>query len=336
MGLREPRHAHMLCRVRKKTLLGWGIVAGIGAAAAVLLPGEAWRTDPVAVKSSAVASGAQPPADASRFAALPSREGFSKLRRDLFAAPAPAARTASAPAHTAQAAPAPAPVVAPPMPYRVAGQVVRNGVPQVVLARDDRVLIVREGEVLEGGYRVESVKADGVTLLYTPLDIREHLAFTPVLPSAAPRPVAAVPPAAVPAPAADARAVQLRWEGPEQVRAGSNFNVALKITSHQPVRGSPLQLSYDAKLLEPVAVRAGDFFADGSFTYRVNPGGSIFVGAFTNGGVAADAEFLVVTFKPIRSGATAELTLSSMVLQGAAGRALLHEPLGAFRTSITQ
>ncbi len=222
------------------------------------------------------------------------------------------------------------------MPYRVAGQVVRNGVPQVVLARDDRVLIVREGEVLEGGYRVESVKADGVTLLYTPLDIREHLAFTPVLPSAAPRPVAAVPPAAVPAPAADARAVQLRWEGPEQVRAGSNFNVALKITSHQPVRGSPLQLSYDAKLLEPVAVRAGDFFADGSFTYRVNPGGSIFVGAFTNGGVAADAEFLVVTFKPIRSGATAELTLSSMVLQGAAGRALLHEPLGAFRTSITQ
>jgi hypothetical protein len=130
--------------------------------------------------------------------------------------------------------------------------------------------------------------------------------------------------------------VQLRWVGPEQVQAGSNFNVALKITSHQPVRGSPLQLSYDAKLLEPVAVRAGDFFADGSFTYRVNPGGSIFVGAFGNGAVAADAEFLVVTFKPIRSGATAELTLSSMVLQGTAGRALLHEPLGAFRTSITQ
>lgn len=326
----------MLCRVRKKKLLGWGIVAGIGAAAAVLLPGEAWRTDPVVVNRSAAASGAQPPADAGRFATLPSREGFSKLRRDLFAAPAPAARTASAPA---QAAPAPPPVAAPPMPYRVAGQVVRNGVPQVVLARDDRVLIVREGEVLEGGYRVESVKADGVTLVYTPLDIREHLAFAPVLPSAAPRPVAAVaPPAtpATPAPTADARAVQLRWEGPEQVRAGSNFNVALKITSHQPVRGSPLQLSYDAKLLEPVAVRAGDFFADGSFTYRVNPGGSIFVGAFTKGAVAADAEFLVVTFKPIRSGATAELKLSSMVLQGAAGRALVHEPLGAFRTSITQ
>lgn len=326
----------MLCRVRKKKLLGWGIVAGIGAAAAVLLPGEAWRTDPVVVNRSAAASGAQPPADAGRFATLPSREGFSKLRRDLFAAPAPAARTASAPA---QAAPAPPPVAAPPMPYRVAGQVVRNGVPQVVLARDDRVLIVREGEVLEGGYRVESVKADGVTLVYTPLDIREHLAFAPVLPSAAPRPVAAIaPPAtpATPAPTADARAVQLRWEGPEQVRAGSNFNVALKITSHQPVRGSPLQLSYDAKLLEPVAVRAGDFFADGSFTYRVNPGGSIFVGAFTKGAVAADAEFLVVTFKPIRSGATAELKLSSMVLQGAAGRALVHEPLGAFRTSITQ
>jgi len=53
--------------------------------------------------------------------------------------------------------------------------------------------------------------------------------------------------------------------------------VALKLTSDQPVRASPLQLSFDAKLLEAVAVRPGGFFSDGSFTYRVNPGGSIFV-----------------------------------------------------------
>jgi cohesin domain-containing protein len=121
-------------------------------------------------------------------------------------------------------------------------------------------------------------------------------------------------------------------------RAGAGtgeFDVALKITSDQLVRGSPMQLSYDAKLLEPVAVRAGEFFAEGTFTYRVNPG-SIFVGAFGKGAVPEDAEFVVVTFKPVRAGTTAELKLSSMVLQGVAGGAVVHEPLAAFRTSITQ
>jgi hypothetical protein len=67
----------------------------------------------------------------------------------------------------------------------------------------------------------------------------------------------------------------------------------------------------------------------------VNPSGSITVGAFGKGDVPDDAEFVVVTFKPIRAGATAELKLSSLVLQGAAG-ALVHEPLAAFRTSIAQ
>jgi hypothetical protein len=202
-----------------------------------------------------------------------------------------------------------------------------------VLARDDRVFFVREGDTLEGGYRVEAIRPDGVTLVYTPLELRQHLAVASAL---------QVPPAPAPAaqaaegkgvPAADGRPARLRWEGPAQVQAGSEFEVALKITSDQLVRGSPLQLSYDAKALEPVAVRAGEFFAQGSFTYRVNPG-SIFVGAFGKGEVPADAEFLVVTFKPIRSGATA-VSLSSLQLQGARG-ALVHEPLAAFRTSISQ
>jgi hypothetical protein len=88
------------------------------------------------------------------------------------------------------------------MPYRIAGRMVRDGIPQVVLAREDRVLTVREGDVLEGGYRVESVAPDGVTLVYTPLDKRESLTFVPVLqvlPSAAP--------------AADASPARLRWDG---------------------------------------------------------------------------------------------------------------------------
>jgi hypothetical protein len=276
----------------------------------------------------------------SRFAALPQREGLSRQRGDPFGVSSAPAHRAAAAAPAKAAALAPAVPTAPPMPYRVAGQLVRDGVPLVVLARDDRVMIVREGEILDSGYRVESIRPDGVTLVYTALDARETLPFSSALP--APRALASAPAAsedraATNEPrAAAAQPATLRWEGPKQVQAGSNFNVALKITSHQLVRGSPLQLSYDAKLLEPVAVRAGDFFADGSFTYRVNPGGSIFVGAFGNGAVAADAEFLVVTFKPIRSGGVAELRISSMVLQGVAGSSVVHEPVAAFRTSITQ
>lgn len=325
--------------MKKKTIVGLAALAGIGAAAVLLLPQETSAPDRTVAADAAV-KGTGSRSEESRFAALPSRDGFSGQRGDPFgvsSAPAPRAAAAA----RAQAAPEAPPVpTAPPMPYRVAGQLVRNGVPQVVLAREDRVMVVREGEILDGGYRVESIRPNGVTLVYTALDVRETLPFSSVLP--APSALAVAPAANQPKAAAiepgtaAGQPARLRWEGPEQVQAGSNFNVALKITSNQLVRGSPVQLSFDAKLLEPVAVRAGDFFADGSFTYRVNPGGSIFVGAFGNGAVAADAEFLVVTFKPIRSGGVAELRISSMVLQGAAGSAVVHEPVAAFRTSITQ
>jgi len=266
---------------------------------------------------------------------LPSRDGLSGPRGELFGSNAPPVR--AAPKHKVPveaAAPPPAPV-APPMPYRVAGQVVHDGPPRVVLARDDRVFFVREGDVLEGGYRVESIKSDAVTLVYMPLDERQTLAVASALQVPVVPPTASAGRGVKQVPAGEGRPAQLRWEGPASVAAGSEFEVALKITADKLVRGSPLQLSYDAKVLEPVAVRAGEFFAEGSFTYRVNPSGSITVGAFGKGDVPDDAEFVVVTFKSIRAGATTELKLSSLVLQGAAG-ALVHEPLAAFRTSITQ
>ena len=278
----------------------------------------------------AAVSRSEPRSSTSGPLALPSRDGLNRPRGELFASNAPPVRPAPKKA-APEIVEAPAPV-APPMPYRVAGQVVHDGPARVVLARDDRVFFVREGDVLEGGYRVESIKSDAVTLVYVPLDMRQTLAVASALDVAPAAATAAAGPKQVPV--ADGRPARLRWEGPTQVQAGSEFEVALKITSDKAVRGSPLQLSYDAKSLEPVAVRAGEFFAEGSFTYRVNPSGSIFVGAFGKGEVPDDAEFVVVTFKPIRAGAT-ELRLSSLVLQGAGG-ALVHAPLAAFRTSITQ
>jgi hypothetical protein len=60
------------------------------------------------------------------------------------------------------------------------------------------------------------------------------------------------------------------------------------------------------------------------------------VGASGRERAADDAELLIVTFKSIRAGATAELKVSSLVLQSAAGRAIAHDQPVAFRTAITQ
>ena len=315
----------------KNKLLGWALAAA-GAAGAWFFaekpspPGS----DPQPVAAAPAGTKAEARSGEGALS-LPPRDGLSGQRGDLFGSNAPRVRPAPKAKAPVVEAPPPAPV-APPMPYRVAGQVVHDGPPRVVLARDDRVFFVREGDTLDGGYRVESIKSDAVTLVYMPLDERQ------TLPVASALQVPVVPPTASrgakPVTASEGRPAQLRWEGPSRVRAGSEFEVALKITADKLVRGSPLQLSYDAKLLEPVAVRAGEFFAEGSFTYRVNPSGSITVGAFGKGNVPDDAEFVVVTFKPIRAGA-AELKLSSLVLQGAGG-ALVHEPLAAFRTAISQ
>ena len=190
------------------------------------------------------------------------------------------------------------------MPYRVAGQVVHGDGAHVVLAKGDAVLMVREGESLEGGYRVESIGPDRVTLLYLPLGVRENLPVASTL-----------------SVDAESRPAQVRWEGPERVRKGDTFEVALKVTSAQSLDALPLQLAFDAKLLELVAVRSGGFFgAEGKFSYRVSPEGRVSVGASGPGRVASDAELVVFTFKPIRPAIAAELKLSSIVLQGSAYR----------------
>jgi cohesin domain-containing protein len=319
--------------VRKRTLFGGLVIAVAAAAAAAYWPRQ---PSPQADAAPAAQRPAEAAGEGARFAALPQREPIGKDRGDIFSSRswAPVVKPAK-----------PGPVVvappsAPPMPYRAAGIVTHGRDAHVVLAKGDAVFIVKEGESLEGGYQVEKIGADQVTLVYTPLGVRESLPLVVTLGADVPQRQMAAPAApareGAPQPPADSRPAQMRWEGPLRVREGSDFEVALKVTSAHPVIASPLHLSYDAKLLLPVAVRRGAYFAAGTFSYRVSPQGSILVGATGEGGVAADAEFVVVTFKPIRSGATAELSLSSAVLRGDAGRAIVYDSPGAFRTTIVQ
>ena len=313
--------------MRKKKVLGWLVFAGAALAAggAIMQP----REEAVAVRPQAPVAEA-PKASSDRFAALPARDPIGRPRGTLFEAQS-LPKPASAPAVVPEK---PAP---PPMPYRVAGKLMHDGAAHIVLARGDTVITVSEGDTLDGGYRVEKIHANSVTLLYVPLGVTQDLPVVSVI-DAEPRVAQAhtpQPTAPLQAPSASNDKAKLRWDGPARVRAGDRFEVALRMTSAEAVRSTPLQIAFDANVLEAVDVRPGRFFAEGSFSYRVNPGGSIFVGASGKGAPAADAELFIVRFKPIRPVEAAELRVSALLLQSAAGRAVVHDQPAAFRTMIT-
>jgi hypothetical protein len=215
---------------------------------------------------------------------------------------------------------------------------------RVVLVKGDRVVEAREGQMLEDGFRLDTVKPRSLTFTYVPLGLSQELAVNgtaldlPPLRTAIVRvPAPQTEPAPAPKTVAQSASgsATIRFSGPAKVHAGKPFDVALKVTSPQPVSALPMQLSFDAKRLEPIAVRPGELFADGKFTYRMNASGSIFVGASGAGRAAAGSDFAIVTFRPIASG-PAELKVSSLLMQDAAGRAIVHEPPGVFRAAIVE
>lgn len=312
----------------KKKVLAWVACGALAlAAAAWLSPRLSSEAQNATLERPASAASAPSEPAKSPSASLPVREAIGTPRGRLFDVESPPRRPAPV---VAVEAPAPA---APPVPYRVAGQVIRDGVAQVLLARGEALFTASEGDTLENQYRIESIRADKITLVYLPLDERQELSVVSAL-AATPPPAPAQQ--AVRGTALSSERAQLRWQGPERVRAGDRFEVTLKVTSAEALRAAPLQLTYDASVLEAVHVRAGRFFAEGSFSYRINPSGSIFVGASGKGAIASDAELFVVSFKPIKPAAAAELRLSALMLQGAAGKPIVHEQPAAFRTTIVQ
>jgi hypothetical protein len=325
------------------------LVATLGVLVALVVL-DVQRSDPggstaarVAAKGDPPAAGAREPAASADVReraplALPDRPALNEPQAELFGSQS----WQAPPPKLAARAPAAAPAL-PPNPYRFAGKLLQDGALQVLLSQGDRVFPAKPGETLDGGYRVEAIRETEVTLLYLPLGQRERIPVNSQLGAGEPLAEASAPSAPVAAPTAPAagsgnQPARLAWQGPEQVRTGAPFSVALRVTSEQPLQSSPMQLSFDPAVLEPLAVRPGRFFgaADRNFSYRVNPQGSIFVGASGRGAAAAaDAELLVVTFKPVKPAPAAELSIASLNLQGPAGRPIAFDRLSAYRTTIT-
>ena len=300
-----------------KRLVIFGSIAGAAATLAWLAPEPAVNERP----ASSAAQAARPPdGNEPRFtllSGLPPRAPIGEADGDTFS---PRAWAPAAEVRSLAAAPAP---VAPPNPYRVAGVLLEDSATQVFLSKAERVYEAAAGDELEGGYRVEEIAADHVTLRYLPLGSLEKLAYSSSLYGG------------LADESETAKRADVRWEGPALVRAGAMFDVALRVSSEQPLRAAPLQVQYEPELLQPVNVRAGKFFDGGSFTYRINPDGSIHIAASGEPAApGADAEIVVLTFRPVKVGAAAEIKVSSLALEGAGGRRLAHGSLASFRTLV--
>ena len=152
------------------------LAAAAGVTIWLALTLEPHGPEPVVSAAQSVTARHGVPADEphSRFAALAERAGMGVLGIDLFGSRSWAPPPAAIPQTVAAAVP-------PPLPYRYAGMLAQGGEVQVLLARDDRVVPAIPGQILDGDYRVESVSAQEIVLLYLPLNARQTVPAGPAI-----------------------------------------------------------------------------------------------------------------------------------------------------------
>ena len=74
--------------------------------------------------------------------------------------------------------PPPPPPTAPPLPYKFTGSFQEPGQKLVVyLSRGDKLYSVSAGDILEGTYKIESINAGQLVILYLPLNISQNLSI---------------------------------------------------------------------------------------------------------------------------------------------------------------
>jgi hypothetical protein len=64
---------------------------------------------------------------------------------------------------------------APPLPFRVVGRYIANGQLTVFMQYNDRTVLATQGAVIDDQYRVDSINATSIALIYLPLNERQTL-----------------------------------------------------------------------------------------------------------------------------------------------------------------
>ena len=106
--------------------------------------------------------------------------------------------------------------------------------------------------------------------------------------------------------------VSLQWQGPTQVKAGEEFTVNLALDSQVALRGSPVQIMFDASRLQMQSISEGDYFRkDGartSFSHSSDaPNGQVNAGVLRGQATGARGQGSIVSLrmKALARGATA-------------------------------
>jgi hypothetical protein len=71
--------------------------------------------------------------------------------------------------------PPPPPPTAPPLPFTFMGRYVDGDKPVIFLTAGDRLLMVHQGDVIDGTYRVEGFFGTKLQIMYLPLNIKQAL-----------------------------------------------------------------------------------------------------------------------------------------------------------------
>jgi len=94
------------------------------------------------------------------------------------------AKPPEAASDSSQRTPGPAPAM-PAFAFYYAGKfVLDGGATTIILMKGDDIYLVKAGDALAGGYRVEEVGADYIKVTYLPLNKKQHVAFSSILPPA--------------------------------------------------------------------------------------------------------------------------------------------------------
>lgn len=99
---------------------------------------------------------------------------------------------------------------------------------------------------------------------------------------------------------------RILWSGPQEIKRGEEFQLAVKLNSDGALRSLPFQMTFDPAVLRVVKIEEGAFFRQNggqtSFTHNVDPEkGKIFVGAVRSGtdGAAGEESMALITFKAV-------------------------------------
>jgi hypothetical protein len=136
---------------------------------------EPGRETAAPVAATAPALRAEPVARAPE---LPARVALKEITADPFSggqeqqAAQEAAPADPAPEEQAQAG-------VPPLPYRFAGRIHKDGHVEILLARGDEIIPVKRGENLDGGYRVQKLGRSEMVLVHTATGTPETIEYGP-------------------------------------------------------------------------------------------------------------------------------------------------------------